>query len=75
MRYLYVLLVLSLAALLWAAMAIARHIRRHDAESTASEAESTAQLDFLADAVAPGRPGKSESAEILRTGDARGDDL
>jgi hypothetical protein len=29
MRYLYVLLLLSLAALLWAAWAISRHIRKH----------------------------------------------
>jgi hypothetical protein len=29
MRYLYVLLLLSLAALLWAAWAISRHIRMH----------------------------------------------
>ena len=32
MRYLYVLLLLSLAALLWAAWAISRHIRKHSGE-------------------------------------------
>jgi hypothetical protein len=42
MRYLYGLLVISLAALLWAAMAIARHVRRHDAEQAALEVEALA---------------------------------
>jgi hypothetical protein len=33
MRYLYVLLLLSLAGLLWAAWAISRHIRKHSGQS------------------------------------------
>ncbi len=74
MRYLYVLLVLSLAALLWAAMAIARHIKRHDSQLTALDAESTAPNESEV-SIAAGRSGTSGSAKTLRAGDIRSDDL
>jgi hypothetical protein len=33
MRFLFVVFLLSICALLWAAIAVARHIRRHDAQT------------------------------------------
>lgn len=32
MRFLYVVFVMSIIALIWTAVAVARHIRRHEAE-------------------------------------------
>lgn len=48
MRYLYVLMVLSLAVLLWAAIAIAKHIRKHEAQTTGPDMEPIAQHDAAA---------------------------
>jgi hypothetical protein len=36
MRVLYVVFVLSIIALIWTAVAVARHIRRHESEHKAS---------------------------------------
>jgi hypothetical protein len=37
MRVLFVIFVLSVGALLWAAIAVARHIRRHEPQAALSE--------------------------------------
>jgi hypothetical protein len=71
MRYLYVLLVLSLAVLLWAAIAIARHIRRHDTQATVLESESAT----LYEADARSHSGELEASESTRAGDARSDNF
>lgn len=74
MRYLYVLLVLSLAVLLWAAMAIARHIRRHETQATVLESE-TATLYEADPKSRSGTPGELETSEPTRAGNARSDNL
>jgi hypothetical protein len=46
MRFLYLIFVLSVAALIWVAIAVTRHIRRHVSQSK-SEAEAAAILDEI----------------------------
>jgi hypothetical protein len=51
MRVLFVVFVLSIIALIWTAVAVARHIRRHEAqakqypETTAEETAAVSKLD------------------------------
>ncbi len=47
MRYLYLLLLISLGALLWAAFSIARHIRKHPEQDTALPGELAADDEVM----------------------------
>ena len=47
MRVLFVVFVLSLAALIWTLVALTRHIRKHDSQSGNPQLAGTQQEDSL----------------------------
>ncbi len=65
MVYLYVLLVLSLAALLWAVWAITKHVRKQAAEGNA--AADAEELEGAAASVEASRAGTDSTKALLQT--------